>query len=138
MISEIKLVECTFIPKEASEGVLYYSEKYRTTSHLCACGCGQKVVLSVKPQDWSIKINDGKATLYPSIGNRLFDCKSHYFIRDGQIVWLAPMSEAAAAKSIERDRKHRESYFNAQRPLLVRLIRKLSAFLRQLMRKLRP
>ena len=52
--SEIKLVKCETIPDELEFGKLYYSDKYGTAAHLCACGCGNKVVTPCKSGFWSI------------------------------------------------------------------------------------
>ena len=35
------------MPSELEEGVLYISIPYRTASHLCACGCGERVVTPI-------------------------------------------------------------------------------------------
>lgn len=86
-IEEFDLVECETIPTNIDDGKLYYSRKYGTATHLCACGCGSKVVTPCKPGFWDMKILDGKPTLSPSIGNFQLPCKSHYFIRDGKVIW---------------------------------------------------
>ena len=45
-ITEFKIEYVDFIPpvEDMKEGVLYISRPYKTTSHLCACGCGNEVV----------------------------------------------------------------------------------------------
>ena len=86
--SEIKLVMCETIPDELESGKLYYSEKYRTATHLCACGCGNKVVTPCKRGFWSIDTKDGKPTLSPSIGSFNLPCDYHYLIKQGKVVWL--------------------------------------------------
>ena len=86
--SEIKLVMCETIPDELESGKLYYSEKYRMATHLCACGCGKKVVTPCKSGFWSIDTKGGKPTLSTSIGSFQLPCKSHYLIRQGKVIWL--------------------------------------------------
>lgn len=77
-----------FIPTFLKEGVLYVSEKYRTATHLCACGCGKKVVTPLKDDGWKMSVDgEGNVTLSPSIGSFNLQCKSHYFIRGGKIKW---------------------------------------------------
>lgn len=76
-----------YMPEEIREGIIYVSQKYETAIHLCACGCGRKVVTPTGDSWWSITINDGKVTLNPSIGNWQLPCKTHYFIRDNRIEW---------------------------------------------------
>lgn len=55
--------------------------------YLCACGCGKKVVLPIAPDFWSVKYNGEAVSLFPSIGNFQFPCKSHYWIRENVVVW---------------------------------------------------
>lgn len=52
-ITEFKIEYVDFIPsvEAMKEGVLYISEPYKTTSHLCACGCGNVVVLPYGRRD---------------------------------------------------------------------------------------
>lgn len=56
----------------------------------CPCGCGDRLELvllnNVKPR-WDIDIHkDGTPTLSPSIW-RKENCKSHFWIRRGKIIW---------------------------------------------------
>ena len=78
-----------FIPDVLKEGILYISEKYHTTTHLCPCGCGEKVPIPIDPNFWDnawiLTVNGDKPTLMPSLLQR-FACKSHYFITAGKIV----------------------------------------------------
>jgi hypothetical protein len=84
--TQLELVPCEYIPKEMSDGKLYYSEKYGTAIHRCACGCGIQTVTPIHPiTGWTIAIEGDKATLRPSIGNQQFPCKSHYWVTDGNI-----------------------------------------------------
>ncbi|MFP5040444.1 DUF6527 family protein [Parasediminibacterium sp. JCM 36343] len=79
-----KFVE--YIPDILEEGIIYITIEYRTAVHKCICGCGNKVVTPITPKDWKL-IFDGKSiSLYPSIGNWDFKCKSHYYITNNKIV----------------------------------------------------
>lgn len=61
-----------FIPAELQERTLYISIRFVTVSHLCPCGCKNKVVTPLKPTDWKL-IFDGKTvSLHPSVGNWSF------------------------------------------------------------------
>lgn len=96
-----KFVE--FIPKHLEAGPLYISGEYATTAHLCACGCGEKVVLPLHPTDWRMSF-DGKAiTIRPSVGNWGFPCKSHYLITENRIEWAGEWSDEQIAKGRGRD-----------------------------------
>lgn len=82
-----------FIPSDIKEGVLYISMPYATAAHKCCCGCGQEVVTPFSPTDWKLTFDGRSVSLNPSIGNWSFDCKSHYWIRSGQIAWAESWSQ---------------------------------------------
>jgi hypothetical protein len=102
-----------FIPGSLENGVLYVSDKYKTASHLCGCGCGNKVVTPLKPGGWRLTTRRGAVTLYPSIGNWNLPCRSHYWIRGDKIVWASNWSEAEVEAGRRSDQRAREKYFNA-------------------------
>ena len=54
---------------DRGSGVLYVSEKYAVAGHLCACGCGNKVITPLRPEEWSFTEHNGLPSLWPSIGN---------------------------------------------------------------------
>lgn len=93
-----------FIPPTLEPGVLYVSMEYRTTRHLCACGCGEPVVLPLHPGQWSITFDGQHVSMSPSVGNVGQPCRSHYFIRSGRIVWSYALSEHDAHVGRQRDR----------------------------------
>lgn len=78
-----KFVE--YIPELLEEGIIYVSIKYKTVVHKCICGCGNRVVTPISPDDWKLTFDGKTISLYPSIGNWSFECKSHYFIDKNQI-----------------------------------------------------
>ena len=99
-----------FIPRELDEGVLYISERYHTASHKCACGCGEKVVTPFSPVEWSLRKDGDIVSLYPSIGNWNYSCKSHYWIRRNKIKWAAPLSAHRIALVQQRDLADKAKY----------------------------
>lgn len=99
-----------FIPERLEEGILYVSHRYKTAVHKCACGCGEEVVTPLGTTDWSIQIDNGTATLYPSIGNWSFACRSHYFMRKGRVIWAGQMSRQQIEHGRALDRKAQELY----------------------------
>jgi hypothetical protein len=107
-----KFVE--FIPKVVEDGVLYISEEYGTASHNCACGCGTRVVTPLSPTDWKLKVSRGNVSLSPSIGNWDYPCRSHYWIRNNEIVWAPSCSkdEIAAGRRLDWERK--DEYYLSQ------------------------
>lgn len=78
-----KFVE--FIPDEIEEGILYISIEYCTAIHRCVCGCCNEVVTPLSPTDWEITFDGKSISIYPSIGNWNFPCKSHYFITKNNV-----------------------------------------------------
>jgi hypothetical protein len=71
-------------------GVLYISENFGLAIHLCACdSCGFETVtpLDDGKVGWQMTKDDGRITLSPSIGCFQHPCKSHYWIRQNEVVW---------------------------------------------------
>jgi len=102
-----------FIPDKLEDSILYISEKYNTAAHKCCCGCGEEVITPLNPTDWSVKIYKNKVTLYPSIGNWSFACKSHYWIKNGQVIWSYQMTDEEIQFGRERDKRQKQRYFEA-------------------------
>lgn len=89
MTRQFKLRFLDNIPDELEEGVLYISMKYHTTAHLCACGCGEKVVNPLNREyGWILTFDGQRVSLSPSIGNYQFPCCSHYYIKENEVLFL--------------------------------------------------
>ena len=97
------------VPAELEDGVLYVCLECNVVVHKCACGCGEKVVLPLAPEHWQLYY-DGDITLSPSIGNYQYKCKSHYYIRNGKIVWMP--EEQRKTKSKAKKRKKKKMFFD--------------------------
>lgn len=104
------------IPREIVEGTIYISQEYATAVHKCCCGCRNEVVTPLGPTDWQIKINHGEVTVYPSIGNWSLPCQSHYWIREGRILWAEQWSEARIAFGRQQNRIAKQIQYG-ERPL---------------------
>lgn len=102
-----------FIPEQLDEGVLYISERYKTASHKCCCGCGEEVVTPLSAVDWSLRVDGEVVSMHPSIGNWKFGCRSHYWIRRNQIIWAGSMNEADIARAQRRDLIDKERHIAA-------------------------
>lgn len=87
MISQLQPRLVSTIPEHPEPGVLYVSVEYATTLHLCACGCGNEVVLGISPHDWKITWDGPSVTISPSVGSWSLPCHSHYIIRHNKIRW---------------------------------------------------
>ena len=83
----ITLQHVHYMPKTMEPGILYVSNEFGTAAHLCACGCGSKTRTPLDVTEWQLTETDKGPTLYPSIGNWQIPCQSHYWIRNGEIVW---------------------------------------------------
>jgi hypothetical protein len=71
------------------------------------------VVTPISPTDWKL-IFDGKSvSLYPSIGNWGFKCRSHYWIRNNQVEWALQMSQDEIEDGRAHDRLAKELYFGS-------------------------
>ena len=102
-----------FIPEDLEQGTIYISIRFATASHLCVCGCGDKVVTPIRPTDWKL-IFDGKAiSLDPSIGNWSMPCQSHYWIVSNQVRWAPRWSQKQIDRGRSRDRLAKDKYFGS-------------------------
>lgn len=92
------------MPLQIDEGVLYISRRFNTAIHKCCCGCGLEVVTPLNAAKWTLKDHGTSMSLFPSIGNWSFPCRSHYWLERNQVRWAAPMGERMIRKVKERDR----------------------------------
>lgn len=102
------------IPEVLKPNTLYVTTDGDVAGHLCACGCAREVITPLSPTDWSVSLERRGATLYPSIGNWAFPCRSHYFISDGAVVWARNMSDKAIAQGRRRDKARKQRYYELQ------------------------
>lgn len=100
------------IPRELEESVLYVSMEYKTATHLCACGCGSKVVTSITPTGWTLSYNGDSVSLNPSIGSWSLPCQSHYWIKNGQILWAESWTKEQISAVKHQDMVDKARYFN--------------------------
>ncbi|HHF0657452.1 DUF6527 family protein [Pseudomonas aeruginosa] len=90
-------------PDKLEPGELYLAMEFATAAHLCACGCGNKVITPFSPTDWQMYFDGETVSLKPSIGNWSFKCRSHYWVRSGRIEWAGNMSQEAVNAGRKRD-----------------------------------
>lgn len=116
------------IPTELERGVLYISIEYGAVVHSCVCGCGHEVVTPLTPTDWTLSYNGETVSLSPSIGNWGLPCRSHYWIKNGVVVWATAWKEEKIRRARTSDRQAKEDFFNdglpenqsARKPVLER------------------
>lgn len=108
-----EFVEC--IPDVLEEGTVYVSLKHCVAIHKCCCGCHKEVVTPFSPTDWKL-IFDGKSiSLYPSIGNWNFPCRSHYWITNNNVVRAKRWTEKQIKRAREHDLSEKEKYFDKKK-----------------------
>jgi hypothetical protein len=100
-----------FIPDQLAADTVYISIPYRTAIHKCMCGCGVEVVTPISPTDWRITFDGETVTLFPSIGNWSYPCRSHYWIREGKVAWAEDWSEDEIRAARDRGRDRKEEYY---------------------------
>ena len=107
-----------YIPKKLVDGTIYVSMVFATAAHKCCCGCGNEVITPLSPTDWKLIFDGQSISLYPSIGNWNFECKSHYWINNNKVEWARRWSK----KDINAGRAHdslvKERYFEMAKTLM--------------------
>lgn len=101
-----------YIPESLESGVLYISMEYATAVHRCCCGCGEEVVTPFTPTDWKMTFDGETVSLSPSIGNWNFTCRSHYFIRRGQVIRASNWDEKQVKDNRQEDNAAKEGYYS--------------------------
>ena len=93
------------IPENLQPGLLYVCFDCNVVVHLCACGCGEKVILPIDPQFWSVRYDGETVSLAPSIGNYQYPCQSHYWIKENKVI----LADRQAQNIIHTKRKQMKS-----------------------------
>lgn len=114
-ISQLEPEFVEFMPPTLVPGKLYVSMTYATTQHLCACGCGNKVVLPLSPAEWNLHFDGESVSISPSVGNWEYTCRSHYWIEKNQIRWAGAWSAKQVEAGRKRDQEDVEHYFAARK-----------------------
>lgn len=78
---------------EMDKDTLYVSMRFAVLSHLCPCGCGHLVDVTLSPATRNLTYDGEYLTLRPSIGVK-FPCRSHYSIVQNAIRWYPPISQS--------------------------------------------
>ena len=102
------------IPETLDQRVVYISIKYRTASHLCMCGCGNKVVTPIRPERWQLSYDGQSVSLFPSIGNWGLPCQSHYWIEKDTVKWSYKMSDSEIRRVKARQAQRVHDYYDTK------------------------
>lgn len=98
------------IPEQLEERTLYVSMDYATVVHKCCCGCGREVVTPLSLTDWKLTYDGVSISLFPSIGNWNFKCKSHYWIEKSTAKWADQWSNKQIKIGRAHDRRAKKKY----------------------------
>lgn len=110
-IHELQAQFVESFPSQMAPGVLYVSIAYKTTGHLCCCGCGTEVIAPLSPAQWVLTYDGDTVSLSPSIGNWTLECQSHYVIRRGSVLPARRFTSDEIADHRDRDRHALEDYY---------------------------
>ena len=113
MSMRIELLRVRYMPKELKAGILYVSEEFGAVAHLCACGCGAKIRTPLGPTQWELEETPDGPTLHPSIGNWQLPCRSHYWIRRGEVVWARCWTPDQVAAGRHAEERRRRAHYDA-------------------------
>lgn len=102
------------IPEDIKEGLLYISTRFRTACHLCACGCGSRVVTPIKPAKWKFTYDGVTVSLSPSMGRWQLPCRSHYWICNSNVIWSRAFTEEEIEATLYRDKRDLHDYYAAR------------------------
>ena len=102
------------VPEDLEEGRLYISTRFRTASHLCACGCGCRVVTPIKPAKWRFTFDGETVSLHPSIGRWQVPCRSHYWILRNKVQWSEALDDRAIEAVLRKDASDLHDYYESR------------------------
>ena len=104
------------MPRQIEPGLLYVSEEFEVAGHLCACGCGEKVITPLGPAEWSLHDSTDGPTLTPSIGSWQLPCKSHYWITGGEVRWADQWTPRQVGRGRRAEEDRRRAYYESRKP----------------------
>ena len=81
----------------------YISMKHGIVVYRCPCGCEGLSEFMLDPIRYRMEYDGINVSFYPSIGISYLKCRSHYWIRDNQIQWCAPMEDWEIDKARRRE-----------------------------------
>lgn len=105
-----------YIPDELEPGVIYISMEFATAAHACCCGCSEQVITPFTPTDWKLTFDGDSVSLWPSIGNWNFRCRSHYIIRRSRIVCADVWDDKEIEGNRSLDKQRKRDFFSEKKP----------------------
>ncbi len=114
-MTTLRLQRVHYMPKELEPGILYVSEEFDVAGHLCACGCGNKVMTPLSPTEWSFHESEKGPSLRPSIGNWQLPCTSHYWVDGGKVEWSRAWSPEQVERGRRGEEERRRAYYESRK-----------------------
>ena len=102
------------IPENIEDKILYVSIVYATAIHKCPCGCRNEVVTPFSPTDWELIFNGETISLYPSVGNWTFECRSHYWITCNRVIWAPKWMPRQIERNRKKDNLNKLAYYKTR------------------------
>jgi hypothetical protein len=103
-----------YIPEKLEPGIIYISMEFATAAHACCCGCGEQVITPFTPPDWKLTFDGETVSLWPSIGNWNFKCRSHYIIRRSRVFEAEPWENEDVEHGRECDKQKKRNYYERE------------------------
>jgi hypothetical protein len=104
-----------YIPRLLEPGVLYISVEFATAAHKCCCGCDEQVVTPLTPHDWILTFDGETVSLWPSIGNWNYACRSHYIIKRNRVIEARPWTDDEMTAGRRKDRLAKAEFYGMNR-----------------------
>lgn len=114
-MTRLVLERVHYMPKDLAPGILYVSEEFAVAGHLCACGCGNKVMTPLGPTEWSFTDTPHGPSLRPSIGSWQLHCRSHYWIDRGTVEWSGAWSPERVERGRRAEQARRRDYYESRK-----------------------
>lgn len=102
-----------YIPRGLEPGVLYISIEFATAAHNCCCGCGEEVVTPLTPHDWRMTFDGETISIWPSVGNWDYDCRSHYVIKRSRVIDARPWSDEEITAGRRKGKAAKAKFYQA-------------------------
>jgi hypothetical protein len=94
VFSSVKVVDSMADVPEKLGTVIYVigtEKKYKWVVFNCPCDCGERLDVNLMRSRypfWSLKLEDGRASLSPSVWVPTDRCGSHFWLVDSQVHWF--------------------------------------------------
>jgi len=91
-----------------------------------------EIITPITSTEWTLSDSANFPTLYPSIGNWQLPCRSHYWIKNGNVIWAEDWSEEQIEEGRVIEENKRISFYENLKPDLLHkpILRKLYNWVR--------